>query len=149
MTRRDYRYTESGLDNVILKNLTIRTDDHGQEVVMIPNINLLHKALTKAIINKPSGIIPKELRFIRTELGFTQSRLAQVVGKDTQTIGRWERGETPIEPSAQTIIRLLASEHIGEKALGVEEISKWSVTNSSQEPFVIDASDPKQYRLVA
>ena len=151
MTTIDYRYDECGLDNVILKDLATQKDDSGEDVVYIPNINMLHRALTMAISAKPSGLVQKELRFIRTELGLTQAELAQIVGKDAQTIGRWERGENPIDPSADTIIRVLALQHLngGQLTMAVEDLSRRSVVSSSQLPYVIDASNPADYKLVA
>jgi len=143
----DYRYDESGLDNVILKGLRVVIDDDGEEVVTIPNINLLHRVLASLVASKETGLQPKELRFLRTELGLTQAELADRVGKDAQTIGRWERGETPIEKSAEMVIRARALEY-GDAgcALPMDELARRSIRAAVQPPFVIDASDPTDYR---
>lgn len=90
---RDYRYTECGLDNVIVHEMNVIVDDAGDEVYCVPNIMLLHKVIAHCIITRSHGIRPEELRFLRTEIGLTQAELAQIVKKDHQTIGRWERGE--------------------------------------------------------
>ena len=150
MTRLDYRYDECGLDNVILVGLEACEDDQGEAVVTINNINALHRALVGAVAKKPSGINGRELRFVRTELGLTQSELATVVGKDAQTIGRWERGEFPMDRSADTLVRVLALQHIGEQGLPpVEQMAGWSVASSGEPPFKIDASDPANWRPIA
>lgn len=118
----DYRYDECGLDNVILKDFPIVVDDAGEEVVMIANVGLLHRVLTCAVASKESGLKPKEIRFLRTEMGMTQAKLAAIVGRDTQTIGRWERGETPLDQTAEMVIRKHALEHADGDSLTMEAL---------------------------
>jgi len=146
----DYRYDECGLDNVILKDFRIVTDDAGEEVVMIPNINLLHRVLVRAVASKESGLQPKEIRFLRTELGLTQAGLAALVGRDAQTVGRWERGENPLDQTAEMVIRKHALEHAdGDNGLTMEELSRLTVKSATQRPFMIDARDPSHYKIAA
>ncbi|KAI94998.1 transcriptional regulator [Rhodomicrobium udaipurense JA643] len=59
-----YRYTECGLDNVIIQGVEFVTDDNGEEVVSIPNVNGLHKAIAEGILLRQAGMSGKELRFI-------------------------------------------------------------------------------------
>lgn len=146
----DYRYDECGLDNVILKDFRTVTDDAGEEVVMIPNINLLHRVLVRAVASKDSGLQPKEIRFLRTELGLTQAQLAALVGRDAQTVGRWERGENPLDQTAEMVIRKHALEHAeGDDGLTMEELARLTVTSATQRPFLIDARDPAHYKIAA
>ncbi len=70
----DHRYDECGLDNVILKGLPVVVDDDGEEVITIPNVNMLHRVLAATVASKETGLQPKELRFLRTELGLNSSR---------------------------------------------------------------------------
>lgn len=143
-----YRYTECGLDNVFLRDLPICEDKAGQETVTIPYINQLHKVIRLGLALKETGLDPKELRFLRTELGQTQAELAEVVHKDAQTIGRWERGETPIDGTAETLVRLMTLEVLGQK-VSVRELSSKSVSSATPAPHIIDASNPRDYRLLA
>jgi len=145
----DYRYDECGLDNVILHDFTVCTDDAGEETVMIPHINELHRLLTQIVATKDSGLLPKEIRFLRTEMGLTQAQLATVVGKDAQTVGRWERGETAPEQSAEMVIRILALEHAGATVPPMDELARSTVMSSVEQPFRIDASNPEHYRPLA
>ncbi len=145
----NHRYTGCGLDNVILVGLDVVTDDAGEACVSIPHINELHRLIAEMLAEKPSGLSPVELRFLRTELGFTQSQLANVLHKDHQTVGRWERGETPLDPTAETIIRMLMLERAGHRQ-SVQEVSKRAVPAAAQWQIAIDAHDPSHYRkLVA
>ena len=96
-----YRYTECGLDNVFIKGIEPTIDDHGEEVHWIPNVNGLHKIIAYGIVEGGTGMSGQELRFLRTEMGLTQAELAKHVHCDAQTVARWEKGQTPIQATAE------------------------------------------------
>lgn len=108
----EYLYTACGLNNVIIRGMPSRTDDAGECVIQIPMINLLHANIAFELAGKESGLLPEELKFVRTEMNLTQGQLAERIKKDLQTIGRWERGKNPIDPTAEIVIRLLTLEHL-------------------------------------
>lgn len=146
----DYRYDECGLDNVVIHNMRVIVDDAGEETYCIPNITSLHKVIAAALINRRHGLLPKELRFLRTELGMTQAELGQLVKKDHQTIGRWERGETAIDENAEMVIRMRAAEVLEiPRDVGIDELARRCVPSATIEPIEIDASDPAHYRRLA
>lgn len=146
----DYRYDECGLDNVVIHNMRVIVDDTGDETCCIPNITSLHKLIAACLINRRHGLMPKELRFLRTELGLTQAELGRLVKKDHQTIGRWERGETPIDENAEVVIRAHAAEALDiAREGGIDELARRCVPSAMIEAIEIDASDPGHYRRLA
>lgn len=146
----DYRYDECGLDNVILVDLETCEDDEGALVVTIQHVNVLHRAIMEAIALKPTGISGREVRFIRTELGLTQAELAARINKDAQTVARWEKGKTPIDPTADTVIRMIALEHAGRGELpSVQDLASRAVTSSAEPPIRIDATDQENWPIAA
>jgi DNA-binding transcriptional regulator YiaG len=144
-----YRYTASGLDNVYLVGLPRFPDRAGDETITIPYINQLHRLLRQQVAEKVTGLDHKEIRFLRSELGLTQAQLAQHVHKDAQTIGRWERGETPIDGSSEAVLRAMALEDLGERRVSMSELSLRSVQSTASHAYKIDASDPAHYRALA
>ncbi len=143
----DYKYTECGLDNVVIHDMTVPRDDAGEEVYSIQNITGLHKLIAHCIVKHARGISPKELRFLRTEMGLTQHELGEVVKKDHQTVGRWERGEVPIDETAEMIVRLLSSERLDlELDVPLAELAKRCVPSAQFQMIDIDGSDPYNYR---
>ncbi|MCL2713658.1 MAG: hypothetical protein FWD68_03435 [Alphaproteobacteria bacterium] len=70
----DYRYTESGLDNVLIRGMNVFVDeDGGEEWITIANINALHRAIALGIIRRQTSMSGRELRFLRSEMGMTQA----------------------------------------------------------------------------
>ena len=150
MTPIDYRYDECGLDNVILTGLPVVNDDEGDDVITIPYISALHRRLVTMVATKNSGLDPKEIRFLRTELGMTQAQLAELVGREVQAIGRWERGENPIDRAAEVVIRAHALQSAGNAQMPlIQDLAIKTTPSANQTPFRIDARNPEDYRPMA
>jgi putative transcriptional regulator len=77
--KKGYRYTESGLTNVWLANgYAIRKTKYG-EGVSVQNVVGLHRALARALSNKPR-LTGTEVRFLRKEMGHSQRGLGELLG---------------------------------------------------------------------
>lgn len=99
MLAEPYHYLASGLDNIFLLNgVTEKATDYGQ-MLHIEDINGLHNAIGLHIIEKPELIEGRELRFLRKQLGLSQSDLAQQFGVSDQTIANYEKGKTGLGPA--------------------------------------------------
>lgn len=148
-----HHYTECGLQNVFIDGLEIVVDDEGDDIITIPAVNELHRVIALGIVSHEHGISGDELRFLRTEMGYTQAELAAVVHHDKQSVGRWERGEFDIDSSAETIIRRLAIEKLNLDAEeGVDELSRKSVPTVKTQPINIrktGCNDNSSYELTA
>ncbi len=146
-----HHYVECGLPNVIIEGLDPRTDDPGEATIAIPNITALHRIIALGVVRKEGGLTGAELRFLRTEMGKTQAELGALVHKEALTVGRWERGETPLDQNADALIRFLAIELLGleEETAGVEEVARRAVPSASDKPIRVDGRDPKNYHLAA
>ena len=108
--RRNYRYSESGISNVILQGLDV-TDCpkcHNVEVT-IPRMTKIHRAIALALANYPARLTGEHLRFLRTHLGMSGEQLGRYLHTDKTKISKWERGEDPIGPATDRLIRLLAA----------------------------------------
>ena len=151
MTRRliDYVYDACGLGTVILTDFPVVEDDSGEAVITIPNINALHRVLTEAVALRPGPLSSAEIRFLRSEMGLTQAELARLLGRDGQTVGRWERGETTPDRAAEALIRALAFEHADSGGVPARRLAERALEPASTEPIRIQADDPDNYRPLA
>jgi putative transcriptional regulator len=93
-----YHYTECGLQNVWLENgYTIQKTPYGKGV-SIQDVQGLHRLIGRALARRPK-LTGAELRFLRKELGISQSALADLVGTSEQNVSLWERrGKMPRGP---------------------------------------------------
>lgn len=148
--RTRYRYTECGLDNVIIEGIDVRVDDDGEEVLYIPAVNELHKTIAQGVVESETGMTGQELRFLRTMMGFTQADLARHVHHDAQSVARWEKNRTPIQAASEIVIRLLTVEklNLGEHS-SIEQIAAKCVPGEPRADIVIDGSGPPRYKLAA
>lgn len=106
-TRKDYKYTESGLDDIVLRGLTVFVCDCGEEMPLIPHVGGLHDAIALEIVKKKALLTGTEVRFLRKELGLKSGEFAEQLGVHNVTVSRWETGEEPIGQANDKLIRLL------------------------------------------
>jgi transcriptional regulator with XRE-family HTH domain len=146
----EYRYIESGLDNVIIEGMEIQVTDDGKTVYSVRHINDLHHVIAHAIITHSHGMSGRELRFLRTEMGCTQDELAEKMNVSRLTIGRWERGETTMNRSEEFMFRWMAAGKLGiDPELTAEQMAARCGWAAEYQPIKIDGTDPEHYRLLA
>jgi DNA-binding transcriptional regulator YiaG len=147
----NHHYTECGLDNVYIDGLEYVVDDAGDEIITIPAINELHRIIALGIVSHSHGMSGAELRFLRTEMGYSRAELAALVHHEKQAIGRWERAEYDIDSLAEAVIRRLAVEKLClDVSEGIDDLSRRSVPSVKTQPINIRKSnDNGAYELAA
>ncbi len=76
---------------------------------------------------KPARLTKEELRVLRCGLGCTQEDFALRIGRDLQTIGRWERGEGPADQAAEIVLRVLVLQYLKLPVPSLEEMAFWLI----------------------
>ncbi|GBF59122.1 hypothetical protein PbB2_02814 [Candidatus Phycosocius bacilliformis] len=106
-----YHYQECGLRNVWLVNgYDMHTTPYG-DGVSIHDIEGLHRAIARGLVNKAAKLTGSELRFLRKEMGLSQAKLALILGNEDQTVALWEkRGTQP--KIADRFVRALYREFV-------------------------------------
>lgn len=105
-----YKYTGCGLNYVYLKNGFTKKDTPYGKGVSIHNLHGLHKAIALDIVENRPELSPDEFRFLRKELEFTQASLGQMIGRDAQSVAKWEKGEVEIPKMAGDFLRAIYKE---------------------------------------
>lgn len=115
MKQEPYHYTESGLDYIYLKNGFRFVSGNRGDAIIIENIDGLHDAIGRLLVNERKNLTGEEIRFLRHELEMSQSTLSVLLGVEEQTLARWERGDTDEpNPIGVRMIKKIYSEKFGE-----------------------------------
>jgi putative zinc finger/helix-turn-helix YgiT family protein len=107
VTREPRRYSECGLPNVVLLGVEVRRCPKcGEEEIVIPRIEELHRVLAGALLRKAGRLTGVEVRFLRKVLGWSGEDFARNVGVARETVSRWENEHEQMSPVAERLLRL-------------------------------------------
>lgn len=111
-TKDPVQYTGCGLDDIWLASgYEIEVID-GEDTLTVHNLDGLQNAIGRSLIKGKKLLSAKEVRYLRVQMDLTQSKLARLVGCDTQQIARYEKGQNKMPGPADRVLRLLYSEHL-------------------------------------
>jgi transcriptional regulator with XRE-family HTH domain len=99
-----YRYIESGLDNVILRNVDIVECACGGRVVLRAVPTLL-RIVAACFAYKPARLKGREVRFVRSVLGRSKD-FADAISVTPEHLSRVENGQDTVSPAMDKIVRL-------------------------------------------
>ena len=108
--KNEYHYTLCGLNNIYLLNGYTEYDTPYGKGVSINNIDGLHLAIARDLINAPRRLLPEEFRFLRKEMKCSQGSFGLTIGVNEQTIARIEKGELQPKVAFEAAFRALAAE---------------------------------------
>ena len=115
-----YHYTECGLDYVFLVNGFVVHDTGYGPAVEVGHADRLDRQIAEAIIDHQGPLTGQEVRFLRGLLDLTQAELGDLLGKDAQSVARWERSKTAIPPTEDRALRQIYLEETGHLVKFVE-----------------------------
>lgn len=102
------KYKESGLDNVVLRGVEhFKCERCGEEYFGFGNLDQLHGLIAKALIYKKGPLRGKEVRFLRTYLGYSGKMFAALTGFTKETLSRFENEKQPISKTFDVLVRTL------------------------------------------
>lgn len=113
--KKPYHHTECGLDYVYLVDgFEVIKTAYGP-AVQVENASKLDRAIALAVVRRQSRLTGQEARFLRGLMDMTQAELGQALGKDAQTVARWEKGKTEMPPTEDIAIRQIYLEQSGHR----------------------------------
>jgi putative zinc finger/helix-turn-helix YgiT family protein len=105
---RDYEYVESGLKDVVLKNIKVHECKSCSEVLPeIRNVKQVHRWIAEYLLTKRTPLTGEEFRFLRKAMSKSAKELAPLLGVHPVTISRWENNKETIGPQSDRLIRVL------------------------------------------
>jgi putative zinc finger/helix-turn-helix YgiT family protein len=113
---KSYNYKESGLDNIILVGIKQSYCSKCKETfVTIPKVEVLHRAIGKAICCKKALLDAGEIKFLRKELHLKGKEFARSLGITPETVSRWENNNQTISEGEDRLIRTLYMMFVSEQ----------------------------------
>lgn len=100
-----YRYRACGLDGIYLLNGYHIEEHDDEQYVAITDVEGLHRAIGRHLVMHRKGLTPKEVRFLRNTMDLTQAELAEMLGNNSQSVARWEKGECEMPGTAEKLLR--------------------------------------------
>lgn len=141
-----YQYKECGLDNIYLSDGFYEQVGSRGKSVSIEDVEGLHRAIGEYLARDKKFLDGREARFLRQEMGLSQSMLAVLLGKDEQSVARWEKkrrsNEDRIPSESERMIRVLYLQSIGkptpmreflQSLADLEDVDELSTTFSETE----------------
>lgn len=124
-SRETYRYNESGLPNVLLKDVEIRRcPSCGAQEVPLPRVVELHRAIALALVHKPARFLGAEVRYLRKYLGWSGVDFASHMGVNPETVSRWENGKEVISSTSDRLLRLIVVRSWPVEDYSVDDLAK-------------------------
>lgn len=102
-----YEYKECGLEGIFLCNGYDVIEHSGEHYVSVVDTEGLNRRIGEYLVANRKELAPNEIRFLRKTMDLTQSELGRWMGKDSQTVARWEKGQTPIPGVADRLLRAI------------------------------------------
>jgi DNA-binding transcriptional regulator YiaG len=112
VVRKDYRFIESGLNNVFLKDIEVVVCSGCKgEIPRIPNHDDLMRTIAVALVDKPYELAGDEVRYLRKYLGQGSVPFAKMLGIDRSHLSRVENGAMAISRQTDRLVRTLVLLH--------------------------------------
>lgn len=143
-----YHYTECGLNNVwLLDGFTVQKTPYGKAIA-IDHADGLHRAIALRLVNNKPRWSGGEFRFVRKELDMSQAALALILGKDAQSVARWEKsGRVP--KMADRLLRVIYQEHAGGNQKVIELVKRLNELDQQHHERMLFEVEGKNWRLRA
>jgi len=107
--RANYRFRESGLDNVVLKGIeVVKCPTCGNEAPVLPNLDAILRVLAVAIVTGKRPLSGPEVRYLRKFLQLSGDQFARILHTDKSTLSKWETGAVNIGSKSDLLIRSVA-----------------------------------------
>ena len=109
VVRGDYLFVESGLDNVVLRNVKLlKCGRCGNVTPMLSKIKELTQIIASALVLKPSELTGKEIRFLRKYIGLTGEQFGRKLGLTKEHVSRIENEKHPVGAQTERLIRYVS-----------------------------------------
>ena len=117
------KYKESGLDNVTLHGVEYHKCDRcGEEYFGYGDMERLHQLIAGLLIEKKSLLAGKEIRFLRTYLGYSGAVFAKFTDYTPESISRMENEKMEIKKTFDRLVRSLVLDKLPDREYDLHDM---------------------------
>jgi DNA-binding transcriptional regulator YiaG len=121
----EYRYIESGLNSVVLKDILVFHCTKCNAIVPeIPAAGVLHRVVAMRLLCKKTLLTGSEVRFLRKLCGYSVNEFSEIMGSNKTVVSRWENQNTHGEGTDRTVRLLVLAKLVREMVGQPEPILK-------------------------
>ena len=147
--KKPYHYTECGLDYVYLVDgFEVIKTAYGP-AVQVANAGKLDRAIALAVVRHQKRLTGREVRFLRGLLDMTQQELGGALGKDAQTVARWEKGKTELPPTEDIAVRQIYLEKMGHRQRFIDTSRQVADLTARMEPVMFRVKGRQTWSVAA
>ena len=114
----NYRYKESGLDNVYLENIPVYECSCGISYPSIFRLHRLNELIALTLVEKPALLSGNEIKFLRKNLHVPSKLFANKLGVGKTTLSKWEN---EAQNHSEGFDRLIRATYLIEKGIRRQE----------------------------
>lgn len=118
-----HRFKESGLDNVILNGVKLyRCSQCGETHYDFGNINQLNLVIADTLLRKKGLLTGKEIRFLRSYIGYSSEMFARILGFDKTSWSRIENERSKISNQVNMSVRWAVAGKLADRNYNVHDL---------------------------
>ncbi len=118
-----HKFKESGLDNVTLSGVKIyRCNDCGEVVYDFGDLNQLNRTIADVLLRKKGHLTGKEIRFLRTYVGYSSELFARILGYDKTSWSRIENDRSKISSQVNMAVRWAVAGKLADRDYDVHDV---------------------------
>ena len=122
-TLTEYRYSESGLDNIVLLDGVTECEcpKCHETYLSFGDAVALHALIAETLITKDGLLTGQEIRFLRTHVGYSGAYFAKVMGYKPETISRIENSKQAVTVTFDRHVRTTVGNKVADRDYDLHE----------------------------
>ena len=118
-----HRFKESGLDNIILDGVKYyRCSECGESIYDYGDLNQLNRAIAEALLRKEGTLSGKEIRFLRSYVGYSSEMFARILGYDKTSWSRIENERSKISSQVNMSVRWAVAGKLADRDYDIHDL---------------------------
>jgi putative zinc finger/helix-turn-helix YgiT family protein len=118
-----HRFKESGLDNVILDGVKhYRCGECGESIYDYGDLNQLNRVIAETLLRKDGTLSGKEIRYLRSYVGYSSEMFAKILGYDKTSWSRIENERSKISNQVNMSVRWAVAGKLADRDYDIHDL---------------------------